>query len=601
MDGQDFTVFRQNGSDDSDVIIKGNEFARIFKFYKKKFVFILCVLLSVISGMLPLFMTVLLGNSLDTILNKQNNFVEEFGKYLVKFAGVLIGIIVTMGLTFGLRGYADNDFVEDLRNSLFEHLVRQDIEFFDETSTGVLMSRLSEDISLVLNVYVDKMINTIQYVVQMVAAFILCFTADWRISLMCMCLIPIALAILLIGEHYITKEWHHFKDNSTKLNCKTDEILTSFRTVKSFNNELFELSKYEKNLYSVHRVVVKASRIHAIKNSLLYFFSLAVISPLLYYAGYIILKKPEYGLKPGDTLILFMVFGMLGLSMCQIVSISDDFRKAKIASAKILQIIYNKPTIENQKNQRKGKKICNVRGLIEFKNVSFRYKSHQNEYAVKNLSFTVNPGETVAFVGESGCGKTTTIQLLQRFYDIDSGEILIDGVDIRTMSPESLRSHISVVAQIPTVFSMSVADNIGFAKPDSSRDRIRNAASIGNSHDFIMELDENYQTIIKQFSLSGGQKQRICISRAIMKNSPILLLDEATAALDSESERYVQESIEHCREGKTTIIVAHRLSTVINADRIMVFKNGQIIEEGSHEQLLEKQGYYYELIHFQLQ
>jgi ABC-type multidrug transport system fused ATPase/permease subunit len=204
-------------------------------------------------------------------------------------------------------------------------------------------------------------------------------------------------------------------------------------------------------------------------------------------------------------------------------------------------------------------------------------------------------------VGESGCGKTTTLQLIQRFYEIESGEILIDGIDIRVVSPYNLRKYISAVHQTPVLFSMSIKDNIAYGNPNSSDLEISEAAQVGNAHNFIQTLPDNYKTIVKQTSLRGGQKQRVCISRAILSNTPILLLDEATAALDTESEQLVQDSLEKFRKGKTALIVAHRLATVKHVDRILVFSNGKIVEEGNHQSLLEKKGVYADLVNFQLQ
>ena len=241
---------------------------------------------------------------------------------------------------------------------------------------------------------------------------------------------------------------------------------------------------------------------------------------------------------------------------------------ARICARNVAGIIEMKPKI----NRHEGRDIGTVHGKIEFRDVGFRYHGCE-QWAVRHLSFVINSGETVAFVGESGCGKSTTLQLIQRFYDIEEGQILIDDVDIRKYSPHSLRSHIAVVPQGPVLFSMSVKDNIRFAKPDAEDTVVANAARIGNAHSFISELPNQYDTFVAQTSLSGGQKQRLCISRAIVADTPILMLDEATAALDTESEQLVQQSLEVFRHGKTAIVVAHRLSTVKNADRILVFQN----------------------------
>jgi ABC-type multidrug transport system fused ATPase/permease subunit len=217
------------------------------------------------------------------------------------------------------------------------------------------------------------------------------------------------------------------------------------------------------------------------------------------------------------------------------------------------------------------------------------------------LSFTVEPGETVAIVGESGCGKSTTLQLIQRFYDVSEGQILIDGMDIRDLSPMDLRNQIAIVPQTPVMFSLSVKDNVRFGRPKATREEVVNAATVANAHSFITQLRGGYKTFVQQNNLSGGQKQRICIARAVLIDAPILLLDEATAALDTESEQLVQEALGNFRQGKTAILVAHRLATIRNADRILVMDGGKIIETGTHDQLLAASGAYARLIQHQLQ
>ena len=288
-------------------------------------------------------------------------------------------------------------------------------------------------------------------------------------------------------------------------------------------------------------------------------------------------------------------FATLGISSA--LTLSDDFKKTNVSAAKILEIIETKPKVD----RKAGGSIKEVRGKIEFRDVSFKYPTAET-YAVRHLSFVINPGQTVAFVGESGCGKSTTLQLIQRFYEIESGMILLDDVDMKTLSPVFIRSQISIVPQSPVLFSMSILDNIRYANPKKITDQeVAEAARIGNAHNFIMEMPENYKSIVQQSSLSGGQKQRICISRAIAARAPILLLDEATAALDTESEKLVQQSLEQFRKGKTAIIVAHRLSTVMNADNILVFSQGKVVEEGTHKKLIEFGGIYADLVKFQLQ
>lgn len=271
-------------------------------------------------------------------------------------------------------------------------------------------------------------------------------------------------------------------------------------------------------------------------------------------------------------------------------------KKANISTRKILEIIEKEPGIKINE----GRSITHIRGKIEFKNVFFKYPSRET-YALNDVSFTIEPGETVAIVGESGCGKSTTLLLIQRFYDIDSGEILIDGRNIGKLKPTSLRSHIAIVPQQPVMFSMSAKENIKFSKPDATQEEVIESAKISNAHTFLKHLSDGYRTMVNQNTLSGGQKQRICIARAVLMDAPIMLLDEATASLDTESESLVQEALSRAGQGRTLVIVAHRLATIRNSDRILVMSKGKLVESGSHDELISKNGFYTRLIQAQLQ
>jgi ABC-type multidrug transport system fused ATPase/permease subunit len=305
-------------------------------------------------------------------------------------------------------------------------------------------------------------------------------------------------------------------------------------------------------------------------------------------------------IQPGDMVVLMMGMMMGSLGISSSLAMVGDVNKSAMSAAKLLALIEKRPKLDRHVGLNDIDGATTIRGKVEFRDVGFKY-GNRDEWALRHLSFVIEPGQTVAFVGESGCGKSTTLQLLQRFYAANEGEVLIDDVNIQDLSAIFVRQQIASVPQSPVLFSMSIRDNLRYAKPHAGDAEIAEAARIGNAHDFILEQPRNYDTVVQQTSLSGGQKQRICISRAILMNAPVLLLDEATAALDTESEQYVQQSLETVRQGKTAIMVAHRLATVLSADRIFVFKSGHVEESGTHEELLEQGGIYSDLVRFQLE
>ena len=510
---------------------------------------------------------------------------------------IYIGIAFTIVnvLAYTIRSAINPIFKFTLRKKLFEKFLDQTLSFFDKTSTGILISRLSEDITLLHNVYFEYLFDIILSLSQGLAALMIAFYTSKKITLISLSSVPFILITYYAGNYYIQKKWNDLNENAMNAALRAEEVITQFRIVKSNDAENKEYEIYHKRIYKVDSIYRRASITLGIKNCVMMMLEYFTFGGVVYYTSNAIVQG-KGNLHVGDFMILITSLLYTAMSFTDISSFVDNMKKANVSAAKLLALLDEIP----ETNKKEGNWLGKLIGKIEFQNVGFKYAS-RDEWAVRNLSFTIYPGETVAFVGESGCGKTTTLSLIQKFYEIQEGKIFFDGVDSTLLSQEYLRSQVAIVPQTHVLFSMSISDNIKYSNVNATNEDVFEAARIGNAHDFIMELDDKFNTEVNQNSLSGGQKQRICISRAIIAQAPILLLDEATASLDTESERKVQESIETFRKGKTAIIVAHRLATVINADRIFVFKDGKIIEAGTHKDLLEKGGCYADLVKYQLQ
>ena len=589
------TTFRVVVSDEDQSVRKGNEFFRILKYVRNKVLIVVSFTFAVLNGIMPVLSSVLLGDMVD-VMADSDTFLDEFKKIILKLIYFYIGMMVIESTAYFTKFYTSAELLKDIRRETYKKYMNLGVNYFDKCPTGIMIGRLSQDATLIHDIYVDKLFQALNMGFQSVSGIILSFIKCWRVALPAVCFIIISVMIYIIGNKLIDKIWIVYNESSSAAANKAEEVISSFRTIKSFDNELYESGLYNKDLKSVNEVFKKTSIAQGIKDGLIALVSHLMLSFIIYYGCYLIIKKPYLGYQSGSIFIMFMSLIMAVFGLSQAFSIADDMNKASISAAKILEILETKP----DKDRKEGKEMGKVKGKIEFRDVCFKYES-ASTYAINHLSFTINPGETVAFVGESGCGKSTTLQLIERFYEIQSGKILIDDQDISQFSAVSLRSNISIVPQSPVLYSMTILDNIRYSKPKATKKEVVESAKIGNAHNFIMTFPEKYMYKAHQTSLSGGQKQRICISRAILANTPILLLDEATAALDTESEKLVQDSLEKFRKGKTAILVAHRLATVKNADRIFVFQNGRIIEEGNHEQLLAKGGFYADLVKFQLQ
>ena len=573
---------------------KGGEFLALMKYFTKKWALAVATFVVMVSGVAPLLMNLVMGQMMNLL--SSGEFTDS---QLISVIGKLVGAFLTGSLLFGIsyafRSVANPAFMVDIRRELYASLMQKDMSYYDQKSSGALVGCLSEDVTVVSQIYLDRFMLVTRDIVQFIGGMILSLMVMWQVALPACVVVVLCGVVYIVGEKCLGGLWVQLSSYSSEASAKAEESISAIRTVKSFDCETREMNSYRETLGNVERVYRRTSFAQGVKDGVIWGLVYTMVPGILYFGSWFVMQE-KFGYESGDLMVLMMslIFSALGIS--SLLTLSDDFKKANVSAAKILDIINDKPKV----NQECGGELHRVVGKIEFVDVGFKYET-SDVWAVRHLSFTINPGETVAFVGESGSGKTTTLQLLQRLYEIQEGQILLDDVDIKTMAPRSVRAFISVVPQGPVLFSMSVKDNIRFSKRSATDDEVTQAAQLGNAHDFIMEIPENYDAMVQQTTLSGGQKQRICISRAILAHTPILLLDEATASLDTESEQLVQQSIEQYRHGRTVIIVAHRLATVVNADKILVFQDGHVIEQGNHQELLDLKGVYAKLVSDQLE
>jgi ATP-binding cassette subfamily B (MDR/TAP) protein 1 len=480
---------------------------------------------------------------------------------------------------------------------VFASFLRQDVSFFDDDrhTSGALTAKLSEDAQMIQGISGSALGTIVQFVSTLLGGIIVALIYGWKLGLTATAVLP-----LLVGSAYwrnriITYYSEINQETYQKSAQRASEAVASIRTVQSLTREKDIVEKYTEMLQEPLNNGVKM----AWSSTVLYAVSQSVnflVNALIFWYGGRLIAYEGYDLKQFFTVFVAIVFGSMGAG--RIFAFAPDMSKAMQAGASVIEILGMKPFIDYLSTD--GKKLDKVDGEIEFKDVRFNYPTRPHVQVLQGLNLKVKPGQFAAFVGASGCGKSTTIGLLTRFYDPSSGNILIDGHRLSGLNLSNYRSFVGLVSQEPNLFDMTIKENIllGCDGKNITQEDIERACKEANIHDFIMSLPEKYETRLggRGGQLSGGQKQRIAIARALIRNPRILLLDEATSALDAESEKVVQAALDAAAQGRTTISIAHRLSTIQNADIIFVFKDGVVHEQGTHQELLALKGVYNELV-----
>ena len=479
--------------------------------------------------------------------------------------------------------------VGDLRSRLYDKLQSLDLGFFHDKQTGDLMSRVVNDTRDFELLYAHMIPEMITNIVTFLGVLAILLTVNWKLALITCCPIPLILASGIVFSKKVRPFFQVSQKSMGELNAQLQDSLSGLHEIQSFGQEKYESQRlHEKNFNQV-RAMLRALKVSAVFHPSVEFLSSAGTVLVVFFGG---ILAHQNQLSVADIVAFVLYLSLFYAPVSSLANLLENLQQSLVGAERVALILDTPSAIQNAAD---AKDIGEVKGQITFENVSFHYSN--NIPVLKNISFDCKPGMMVALVGPTGVGKTTTTQLISRFYDPTEGRILIDGKDIKNVTLESLRHNISPVLQDTFLFNGTISENIGYAKPDATQEEIEAAAKAAKIHDDIMSMPEQYATRVGErgLRLSGGQKQRVAIARAILRQSPIIVLDEATASVDVQTEKQIQGAIKNLSGDRTIVAIAHRLSTIREADMILVIHKGEIAERGTHEELLAHKGLYYKM------
>jgi subfamily B ATP-binding cassette protein MsbA len=485
-----------------------------------------------------------------------------------------------------LTSYASQTIARRLRDEAYEHLYSLSMGFFNEKASGGILSRLTIDITLLQSALISGPTTILRDGLTILGLIAFLFYSNWKFALLCFIMLPIVGVVLTSLGKKSRKAGRTGQSSMADIFSIVHEALAAMPIVKVFQSEKREIADFAKENRNYFDAMMKLARIDARSSPIMEFLGALMLAIVLWIGG----RDVVDGVWSAGSFIAFVGTAIsLYTPIKKFASVNVQLQQGLAAAERVFELLDQKGTINDVPNA-KNAPVINDR--VEFRNVSFSYPS--SNVVLSNFDLTINKGEVVALVGASGSGKSTIAQLLLRFYDPTSGLILFDGVDMKTLSLQSLRSQMAVVTQDTHLFNDTVRANIAYGRPDASMEEVQAAARAAYAHDFITALPEGYDTLIGERGarISGGEKQRISIARSLLKNPPILILDEATSALDTASEQMVQKALDSLLSGRTVLMIAHRLSTVRKADRIVVLEHGKVLESGGHDELIQRQGMY---------
>ncbi len=522
----------------------------------------------------------------------------DITRFIVVICVVLGGIYVAQWIVSYMRSLlllvVGNRIVFDIRQRLFRHLQRLSLRFFETNSSGWIMSRVLYDVEAVQSILSNQLVDIITNVVTMIVVLIILYWYSWQLAIVATVALPLYVLNFLLLKRRIRHLSREARSQYSQVYATLSEAISGIRVIKSFAREQWEARGFVKEIRQTIHLNINLGRWRAILGVNAGLLTQIANVAILAIGSYLILYTDTFTI---GGLVAFRTYvSMLYTPIIALVTISDVINWASAAMERIFETLDTVPSVQEAKEPIRLRKI---EGRVEMRHVYFSYEP--TEPVLRDINLVAEPGQVIALVGPSGGGKTTMVHLIPRFYDPTSGQVLIDGHDLRDVSLRSLRQQIGMVMQESFLFSGTLRDNIKYSKPGASEEEVVQAAIAANAHDFIMDFPDGYETRVGERGarLSGGQRQRITIARAILHNPRILILDEATSDLDSEAEALIQEALEYLMQNRTTFIIAHRLSTVINADKILVVEEGEIVEEGTHAQLATAGGVYERLCEVQ--
>lgn len=546
---------------------------------------------TLISAGLGLVFPEVIQRVVDSVLEEQNlallNQVTVF-LLVIFFLRSITSLIETYNLN-----YIGERVLVDLRTALYRHLQGMSMGFFTERRVGELVSRISSDVTVMRGVLTNNVNTAVQQTFTTLGAVVIMFWLNWRLSLFIVALIPLVVLAGFGFGFFLRRISTEVQDEIAGATVVAEEVFQNIREVKSFVREPYEIERYDGAIARAFNAAVRLLRIRAVFGPTMGFLAFGGLSLVLWFGGREVLADR----LTGGELIQFLFYGVtVAGSFSALVGLYTQFQEAIGATKRVFQIMDTPPIVQDKPGART---VNHVEGRVTFKDVTFTYDDKQD--VLRNINLDIAPGEILALVGPSGAGKSTTFNLIPRFYDPTSGSVCLDGIDLRDITQASLREQIGIVPQETLLFGGTIRENIRYGRLEATEEELIAAAKAAHAHEFITQLTDGYETVVGErgIKLSGGQRQRVAIARAILKNPRILLLDEATSSLDSESENLVQEALANLMQNRTTVIIAHRLSTIRVADRIAVLDQGQIVELGTHDELMAQGQLYAKLYEMQ--